>query len=132
VAFITSSSSDGIYSSIALDQPPRAGNVGDHRLEIEIAVGDVEEDDAVALDRPAVDRRALGVRRCIGTASDEKASTASRSIELFGCRARLSRRSPSTMRTCGAHLIEEGEAVAGDVDHRRIDLEEGPALVGRA
>ena len=58
VALRAFSSSSGKYSSIAAVQPLARGEIGDHRLQVEIAVGDVEQDDAVGLQRPAVDLRA--------------------------------------------------------------------------
>ena len=87
-----------------------------HRLEVEIAVGDVEEDDAVAAAprgrRPASASR---VSRCIGTASEEKASTARMSSEPAGCageaEAGVAEHDPRLRRAAR----EEGEAVAGDL-----------------
>ncbi len=58
VAFSASSSTVGTYSIIARGPAVAPGDVGDDRLQIEIAVGDVEEDDAAALHRAAIDLRA--------------------------------------------------------------------------
>ena len=127
VAFITLLS-DGIFQHAS----PAAmrGNVGDYRLEIEITVGDVEKDDAVALDRPAVDgerfAREKMYRHRVGRKGIDRQQV-DRVVRPAGqAQPRVAEHDPDLRRA----LVEEGEAVAGDVDHRRIDLEEGPALVG--
>jgi hypothetical protein len=49
------------------------------------------------------------------------------SIELAGCARQAEPGVAEHHPGLGGALDEEGEAVARDLDHRRIDLEEGPA-----
>ena len=101
-----------------------------HRVQVEVAVGGVQQHNAIGLELARYIFTASAVSMCTGIASDVKASMMNRS-KLSSCSFAIVRRaSPTTMSMIGLALRNEREVlrVLGDLDHGRIDLEEPPRL----